>query len=159
MSLTPLDIARQEFSRSFRGYDRGEVQGFLETVASQIAHMQIQLSQAEESLRGAEKQLKSFKDMEQTLRDAVVNAQQGATDSRQQVERERETILAEARLEADRILLAGEQQLAKLHEQIREMEVQKQLFVERLRYLHNSHGWVLELMEKESPKDSNEQSS
>ena len=87
MSLSPVDIARHEFSRSFRGYDVGEVRGFLEAVASELAQIQVQLSQAEESARGAEKQLKAFREMEKNLRDAVVNAQQGMSDSRQQVER------------------------------------------------------------------------
>jgi len=157
MSLSPVDIARHEFSRSFRGYDVGEVRGFLEAVASELAQIQVQLSQAEEAARGAEKQLKAFREMEKNLRDAVVNAQQGMSDSRLQVERERETILAEAKIEADRILLEGERQLAKMREQIREMQVQKEAFVERLRYLHNSHGWVLDLMEKDISKNSNEQ--
>ena len=157
MSLSPVDIARHEFSRSFRGYDVGEVRGFLEAVASELAQIQVQLSQAEEAARGAEKQLKAFREMEKNLRDAVVNAQQGMSDSRLQVERERETILAEAKIEADRILLEGERQLAKIREQIREMQVQKEAFVERLRYLHNSHGWVLDLMEKDISKNSNEQ--
>ncbi|MBL0060959.1 MAG: DivIVA domain-containing protein [bacterium] len=159
MSLSPVDIARHEFSRSFRGYDVGEVRGFLEAVASELAQLQVNLSQAEEAARGAEKQLKSFREMEKNLRDAVVNAQQGMSDSRQQVERERETILAEAKIEADRILLEGERQMAKIREQIREMQVQKETFVERLRYLHNSHGWVLDLMEKDIPKNTNEQDS
>lgn len=157
MSLSPVDISRHEFSRSLRGYDVGEVRGFLEAVASELAQLQVQLSQSEEALRRAEQQLKSFRDMEKNLRDAVVTAQQGMTDSRQQVERERESILAEAKIEVDRILLDGERQLARLRDQIREMQVQKDLFVERLRFLHNSHGWVLDLMEKDIPKNSDEQ--
>ncbi|NUO17968.1 DivIVA domain-containing protein [bacterium] len=157
MSLTPVDIARHEFSRSFRGYDMGEVRGFLEAVASELAQLQVQLSQAGEAARAAEQQLRSFKDMERNLRDAVVTAQQGMTETRQQLEREREAVLAEARLEADRILLEGERHLEQIREQIRGMQVQKDLFVERLRFLHNSHGWVLDLMEKEPPRVTNEQ--
>lgn len=153
MSLSPIDIARQEFSRSLRGYDVGEVRGFLEGVASELAELQVKLSQAEEAAAGAHAQLKAFREMEKNLRDAVVNAQQGMSDSREQLERERENILKEAQIEADRILLEGERKLQQLREQIREMQVQKDAYVTRLRYLHNSHGWVLEMMEKDPPED------
>jgi DivIVA domain-containing protein len=156
MSLSPVDIARHEFSRSFRGYDVGEVRGFLEAVASELAQLQVRLSQAEEAVRGTESQLKAFREMERNLRDAVVTAQQGMSDSRQLVERERETILREAQLEADRILLEGERTLSEIREQIREMKVQKEAYVTRLRFLHNSHGWVLDLMENEPPTDKDE---
>ncbi|MBK6766298.1 MAG: DivIVA domain-containing protein [bacterium] len=159
MSLSPVDIARHEFSRSLRGYDVDEVRGFLEAVASQLAQMQVQLTQAEEALRGADQQLKTFRDMERNLRDAVVTAQQGMSDSRVQVEKERETLLREARLEADRILLDGQRELSALREQIREMKVQKEAYVTRLRYLHNSHGWVLDLMENDPPLANNEPDS
>lgn len=159
MSLSPVDIARHEFSRSLRGYDMDEVRGFLEAIASQLAQMQVQLTQAEEALRGAEQQLKAFRDMERNLRDAVVTAQQGMSDSRVQVEKERETLLREARLQADEILLDGQRELNKLREQIREMKVQKDAYVTRLRYLHNSHGWVLDLMENDPPEDKDEPNS
>lgn len=159
MSLSPVDIARHEFSRSLRGYDMDEVRGFLEAIASQLAQMQVQLTQAEEALRGAEQQLKAFRDMERNLRDAVVTAQQGMSDSRVQVEKERETLLREARLQADAILLDGQRELNKLREQIREMKVQKDAYVTRLRYLHNSHGWVLDLMENDPPEDKDEPNS
>lgn len=159
MSLSPVDIARNEFSRSFRGYDTGEVRGFLEAIASELAQMQVRLSQAEETARGAELQLKAFRDLEKNLRDAVVTAQQGMTDTKVQLERERENILREAKIEADRILLEGERTLAVLREQIREMQIQKEAYVERLRYLHNSHGWVLDMMEQEPTKNNNESDS
>ncbi len=151
MSLSPVDIARHEFSRSLRGYDVGEVRGFLEGMASELAELQIKLSQAEEAAAGAHSQLRAFREMEKNLRDAVVTAQQGMSDSREALERERTSILREAQIEADRILLDGERQLASLREQIREMQIQKEAFVTRLRYLHNSHGWVLELMENDPP--------
>ncbi|MCB1059260.1 MAG: DivIVA domain-containing protein [Calditrichaeota bacterium] len=157
MSLSPVDIARHEFSKSLRGYDVGEVRGFLEGVASELAELQVKLTQAEEAAAGAQAQLKAFRDMEKNLRDAVVTAQQGMSDSREQLVRERETMLREAQLEADRILLEGERKLQELREQIREMQVQKDAYVTRLRYLHNSHGWVLEMMEKDPPADDTPQ--
>ena len=49
MSLSPVDIARHEFSKSLRGYDVGEVRGFLEGVASELAELQVKLTQAEEA--------------------------------------------------------------------------------------------------------------
>ena len=159
MSLSPVDIARHEFSRAFRGYSVGEVRGFLEAVASELAQLQVQLSQAEEASMGALTQLKAFREMEKNLRDAVVSAQLGMSDARQTVERERETLLRQAQLEADRMLLDAERQVSELREQIRQLKLQKDAFVTRLKHLHASHGHLIEMLEHESPDDTHEPST
>ncbi|MBK6909574.1 MAG: DivIVA domain-containing protein [bacterium] len=159
MSLNPVEISRHEFTRSLRGYNVTEVRVFLETVAAELGQLQVRLAEAEEAVRTAEKQLSAFRELEKTLRDTVVATQQGMTDARAQAERERETILAEARVEAEKILLDGQRQVSTAREQLRELVLERESFVKRLRYLHESHGEMLKMIENESPNDRHESDS
>lgn len=152
MSLSPVDIARHEFSRAMRGYNMSEVRVFLEAIAAEMTQLQVRLSEAEEGMRSMNKQIANFREMEGTIRDAVVAAQQGMRDSKALTERERETILAEARVEAERIVQEGHKQLAAVEEKLRALMLDKDAFVTRLRYLHDSHGNMIKLIENEQPK-------
>ena len=40
MNISPLDIRKQEFARTLRGYDTDEVRAFLESIADEMANLQ-----------------------------------------------------------------------------------------------------------------------
>ena len=69
-------------------------------------------AQHEERLRSAQEQLRSFRDRERAMNEALVAAQQLRVDSRTQAEREDELLLREASTEAERILERARQEEA-----------------------------------------------
>lgn len=102
--LTPLDVRSQEFAKAIRGYDRAQVNEFKLAISEELERLLRDRGQQEERLRSAQEQLRTFRDRERAMNEALVAAQQLRVDSRAQAEREAELLLREAKVEAERIL-------------------------------------------------------
>ena len=110
--LTPLDIRSQEFTRALRGYDRNQVNEFKLAISEELERLLRDRAQYEERLRGLQEQLRTFRDRERAMNEALVAAQELRVDSRAQAEREAELVLREAKMEAERILERARQEEA-----------------------------------------------
>jgi len=102
--LTPLDVRTQEFMRTVRGYDRGQVDQFKLQVAEELERLVRDRMQAEERLKSAQEQLRGYRERERAMNEALIAAQQLRADSREQSEREADLVMKEARAEAQRIV-------------------------------------------------------
>ncbi len=102
--LTPHDIRAQEFQKVMRGYDVSQVENFKQRIAEELDRVLRERLQLDERLKGHLEQLRSFRDRERAMNDALVAAQQLRADIQAQVGREAEAILREARAEAARIV-------------------------------------------------------
>jgi DivIVA domain-containing protein len=108
--VTPVDIRSQEFRRALRGYDCAGVEDFRVRVAAEMERLLRERAVLEERLQSSREQLKSFRDREKALNEALVAAQQLRADTEQAAQRQADLTVREARAEADRIL--GEARVA-----------------------------------------------
>lgn len=109
--LTPHDVRAQEFQRAMRGYDPAQVENFKERVAEELDRLLRERSRLDERVRSLVEQLRSHRDREQALNEALVAAQKLRVDIQAQASREADVIVNEARLEAGRIVnQAGEEE-------------------------------------------------
>jgi DivIVA domain-containing protein len=136
--LTPLDVRRAEFSRVMRGYDPGRVDQFREEVADELERLTRLNSELEQKARGFHDQLKSFRDRDKALNDALVHAQQLRGEIREQAERESQLTLREAKAEADKILSTAQTDIRRVEDELAALErfrrnylTQLRVFVER----------------------------
>jgi DivIVA domain-containing protein len=120
--LTAHDVRAQEFSRVLRGYDPAQVDDFKQRLSEEIDRLLRDRAQLDERLRGLSEQLKSFRDRERAMNDALVSAQQLRTDTQAQVERERDVMLREARTKADGVLLEARTEAEKILQHARSEE-------------------------------------
>lgn len=102
--LTPLDVRRWEFGSALRGYDRARVDEFKARVADEIEELARRIVDLDSKSRGFHEQLRSFRERDRAINDALVSAQQLRTDIREQAEREGSLALQEARSDADKTL-------------------------------------------------------
>lgn len=102
--LTPHDIRAQEFQRAMRGYDQTQVEGFKERVAEELDRLLRDRIRLEERLKGILEQLRTYRDRERAMNEALVAAQEMRVELQGQATREADIFLAEARLEASRIV-------------------------------------------------------
>lgn len=112
--LTSHDVRAQEFQRVLRGYDPVQVEEFKQRMAEEIDRLVRDRVQLDERVKGMSDQLKSYRDRERAMNDALVHAQQLRTDSQTQVARERDVALREAHTEAEGILLAARTEAERL---------------------------------------------
>ncbi|MEX2156031.1 MAG: DivIVA domain-containing protein [Gemmatimonadales bacterium] len=103
-TLTPLDIRKQEFRKTLRGYDTLGVEDFRMRVADALERVMRDRSVLEERLAALTEQLRVFREREKAMNEALVAAQQLRQDTRAAAEREGQVIVREAEAEAKRLL-------------------------------------------------------
>src|SRR6266849_2657822 len=103
-TLTPLDIRKQEFRKTLRGYDTLGVDDFRTRVADALERAIRERQILEERVNALTEQLRVFREREKAMNEALVAAQQLRQDSRATAEREGQVIVREAEAEAKRLL-------------------------------------------------------
>jgi len=80
--LTPLDVRKQEFRRTLRGYEPLGVEDFRMRVADELERILRERSVLEERLAALTDQLRAFRERERAMNEALVAAQQLREDTR-----------------------------------------------------------------------------
>ncbi|HYT04360.1 MAG TPA: DivIVA domain-containing protein [Gemmatimonadales bacterium] len=102
--LTPLDVRKQEFRKSLRGYERLGVEDFRMRVADELERILREKSVLEERLAALTEQLQSYRERERAMNDALIAAQQFREETRAAAQREAKVIVREAEAEGRRAL-------------------------------------------------------
>ncbi|MCA9730676.1 MAG: DivIVA domain-containing protein [Deferribacteres bacterium] len=169
MKLTPLDIKKQEFKKSIRGYDAVEVEAFLEVVADEFESVVREKTQLADEVLKLRTQLKDYRRVEDSLKDTLVSAQENLNSSRENSKREADLIIRDAELKAEKILAESRRNLEKIKNDIIIVRAQKESFARRLRHLLESQmeligvlelddkGFVDEVEKPKQAKQGNEQ--
>ena len=136
--LTPLDVRRYEFGRALRGYDPARVDQFRDQVADAMDRLIRQNQELEAKARSLHDQLKSFRERESSINDALVTAQQLRAEMRTQAEREAQLTLREAQMQAEGILSGAQNEIRRVEDELAALErfrrnylTQLRVFVER----------------------------
>src|SRR2546425_11173870 len=87
-NLTPLDIRKEEFRKTLRGYDTLGVEDFRMRVADALERAIRERQVLEERLSALTEQLRVFREREKAMNEALVAAQQLRQDTRAAAERE-----------------------------------------------------------------------
>src|SRR5512146_1749130 len=104
MKITPLDIQQTVFKVSFRGYDKEEVNRFLEEIAETVELLNRDNAVQQEKIVFLEQQLAELKRTEATLSNTLVSAQSLAEDVKRSAQREAELVVKEAELKAGEMM-------------------------------------------------------
>ncbi len=147
MKITPLDIQQMEFRVRLRGYDRQEVDQFLEEVAQTVENLANENSGLRGKLAATEQELSELKKAEATLTQTLVSTQALTDQLKQAAQRDAELVLKEAELKAEELLRETRQELARSQRDLIELRKQRLLAIERLRSMLRSFERMLEIEE------------
>jgi len=125
------------------------VRAFLDLVAKELESLQYSENRQAEKVALLEGKLKEFQEIEQTLRDALLSAQEAIKQTQIGSERERELLLKSARLDAERIRREAQDNWTNVQGQIHRLMAQKNSFIKRLKYILQSQQELIELLESE----------
>ena len=133
--LTPHDVRGQEFQRAVRGYDRSEVEDFKDRLADELERLMRERAQLEERLDNLSEQLKTFRERERAMNEALLAAQQLRADVEAQAIREAEAKVHEAEVESTRLVEDAGREETLIHERTAEAQRQFARYVTNLRSL------------------------
>jgi cell division initiation protein len=156
MRITPLDIQQKQFPMKFRGFDVEEVYAFLEVIREEMEELLRENANLKENVQRADVQVREFKDMETTLRETLMTAQQMVEDYKMNARKEAELLIKEAELRADEMIKESHEKVIKIHEDITDMKGIRRHFKEELKRLIENHLTMLNFDDKREREDSDE---
>ncbi|WP_455242186.1 DivIVA domain-containing protein [Petrachloros mirabilis] len=153
MKITPLDIQQMVFKVRFRGYDKQEVNRFLEELAETVEILNRDNAVQREKIVLLEQQLAESKRTEATLSNTLVSAQSLAEDVKRSAQREAELVVKEAELKAGELMRQARVELTNTQRDLSALQKQRMLMVERLRASLRTFERMLEVEEHEAFHD------
>ena len=107
MKLTSMDIHHKEFRHSVRGYNPDEVDQFLDDVADEFDRLFKENIDLSERLDAAAEKVRSYTDMEKTLHNTMLAAQQSAEVIQGKAHKEAEMLMRDAEIKAKELIQAS----------------------------------------------------
>lgn len=138
MKLTPLEVRKQTFRKTMRGFDPEEVRIFLDMVADEYERSQQENGMLREKVRYLNERLEEYHNLEKTLQNSILTAERISAESREHSRTEAESIINEAHVRSERILEDSRSRLRLLGEQVHHLSRQKETFVQRFQDLLDS---------------------
>ncbi|HHW98378.1 MAG TPA: DivIVA domain-containing protein [Firmicutes bacterium] len=132
MSLTPLDIHNKEFRTVLRGYDRNEVDEFLDLIIKDLEQVFKESAELKDANHALREKLEHYHNLEQTLHNALVVAQETAEEVKASAKREAQLIIREAEMKAERLVDEAIGKERRMTAELDEMRKQAGVFRARL---------------------------
>jgi cell division initiation protein len=154
MRMTPLDIQQMVFTVAFRGYDKEEVNRFLEEIAQTVELLNRDDAVQREKIVFLEQQLAELKRTEATLSSTLLSAQSLAEDVKRNAHREADLVIKEAEQKAGELIHQARVELTDTQRDLTSLQKQRLLMVERLRASLRMFERMLEVEEHEAFQDA-----
>ncbi|TGE32700.1 DivIVA domain-containing protein [Desulfosporosinus sp. Sb-LF] len=139
MQMTPLDIRNKTFRKGVRGYQCGEVEKFLETVSQEFESAYAENFELREKTKGLESEVSHYRQIENTLQQTLVLAQQTAEEVKQAARHEAELLLREAEQKKLIKVSEAEKKYEEIQEQILELSRNRDLLRTQLKSFLLTH--------------------
>jgi cell division initiation protein len=100
--ITPVDIQHKTFKKALQGYDRADVDGFLDEIIETLEDEAQHRAALEAEIADLKERVSHFKAMEESLQNTLVLAQRTADEVKASAHKEADLIREQARLAAER---------------------------------------------------------
>ena len=145
MKLTPIDIRKWEFKKGVRGYDKYEVQAFLDLAAEEFEKLMQDRREFEQKSKRLEKEIEEYKRVEKSLQDTLISAKETTDRSMENSRKEAELIVGDAELHADKVLESARKKASKIEDEITRLTVLRDSFAVKLRSILSSQIELVEM--------------
>lgn len=148
MRITPVDLANQTFSIRFRGYDRKQVDEFLQQLYEDYGAVVAELASLKAREQQAQERLAHYENIEETLRNALVLAQNTLDDAKERARSERDAMVREGEERCRKMLDDAARERVKLEAELADLKRQKLAFKSEFTALLRSYLAQLEAQEE-----------
>lgn len=115
--LTPIDIQKQDFDVSFRGYNADEVDDFLDLVGKDYEKLYKENAEMRDKIATLQASVEQYRGMESSLKEAILLAQRSAEDIKKNASEKADNMVTDAQNRAsDMIRQTNDDILAKKKE-------------------------------------------
>ncbi|CCK78736.1 DivIVA domain-containing protein [Desulfobacula toluolica] len=150
MGITPLVVKQKEFTTRFRGFDVQEVDFFLEEVSRELNHLNQTIQNIHEENHRLKLENQGYRKRENSMRNAMIQAQKVMDQMKENARKSSQVIIANAEVEAEKMLNRAHNRLSQLHGDIIELKRQRIQLEMQISAVLESHSKLLEMTKEEN---------
>lgn len=139
MELTPNEMKNHEFATQMRGYDKAEVNAFIEGAANALEEAYAKIEQLNRDNEALSSRYEELKRLEDTIKSAVLEAQKNADQIIKNAKKESELMLSEAKSKGEKLYEEKQKQMGDLDQKIQKLDYTKEQFYSKLRSEIEAH--------------------
>ncbi|MBF0389151.1 MAG: DivIVA domain-containing protein [Desulfamplus sp.] len=150
MGITSTVVEQKEFSRRFRGFDVEEVELFLWEVAREVEYLNSTIESIKEENHRLNLENQGYKAREGAMQRAIIHSEAVMAEMKKNAQKAAESIIAEAEVEAEKILNKAHHRLSQLHSDISELKRQRMQIEIQISSVIETHSRLLEMSKAEN---------
>lgn len=145
MKITPLDIQQQQFKgKTFGGLDADDVDAFLQAVAGEMEELLRENNELREQANRQSRELADMSERDKELRETMLAARTITEELKANAQKEGELVVAEAQLQARRLIDEAERTVVELQVKVQEMRRQRLQVELELKGVLDAHARLIE---------------
>ena len=144
MTITPINIKTQEFTKSLRGYDADEVNAFLEEIAVEVEQLMNDNETLQDEISELKKSIDKYKKIEKDLQTTLLNAQDSSTRSLETAKKQTSMMLKKSELEASRIIDKAKENAKEIRDAVNHLREEQDSIISKLKAIVNTQSTLLE---------------
>jgi cell division initiation protein len=137
--VTPIDIQQKRFHVVFRGYERTEVEMFLDLVRDEMETLLREVTEHRDFRQSYDQRLRELNEREETVKNTLLMTQKLMEDQKDSARVTAEAIVKEAEVRGLQILSNAQDEKAKLEVDIQELKRRKHHFLQDVRKVVQMH--------------------
>ncbi len=147
MNITPLDIQQKQFHLGFRGYERVEVDNFLDLVREEMEALLREVTELREFRQSYDARMKELREQEETVKNTMILTQRLAEDLKENARREAALIVKDAEVRGRETTEGAQKERAKLEAELQELRRRKYHFLQDVKKVVQMHLEMLNFEE------------
>ncbi len=140
MRLSAIDIKKQEFKKTMRGYDVSEVEAYLDTVGNtfenlfrEIEMLREQITKLTEEKEELATEIQVYRENEKTFQKAIVKSQDMAEDIVDNAKKRAELIIKEAEFLSSKTKVQAQEQFYNLKQELEELRQKNEAVIDDIK--------------------------
>lgn len=143
--LTPIDIQKQDFDVSFRGYNADEVDDFLDMVGTDYEKLYKENLELKDRIVSLQASVEQYKNMEKTLKDSIILAQNAAEDIKKSASERADSVMNDAHNKASDIMRQTNDDILSRKKELADIQLEIDAYKSQIRSVC---ARVVDLLEK-----------
>lgn len=152
MAITPNEISNKEFKKAFRGYDSDEVDEFLDQIVEDYEKLYKENVNQREKLSALNEKLEQYSNLETTLQNTLILAQNAADQAKESSKKESELIINNAKESANQMIRDAEKNITEINKKYELLKQEYNMFRSRFKALLQAQIDTIEKSEGEVNK-------
>lgn len=140
MRLSSIDIKKQEFKKSMRGYDVSEVEAYLDTVGNTVENLFRELEMQNEQIKKLEEEkaelnseISIYRENEKTFQKAIVKSQDMAEDILDNAKKRAELIIKEAEILSSKTKVSAQEEFLNLKQELDDLRQKNESVIDDIK--------------------------